>query len=354
MARSRKTPAPYETNPTDTLLRVLRGGGWYSFGPSWLRAASRNTYVPASRFSFLGFRCARGGSEKRSGRNTGMKIELALYSTQEQPKSTAQWACARSPHYHWESASLITSPDTIWGFMDEVMSVDADARGDTVAVRSRWEDREWTQYVHPTYGVVPKLFVDEDGKVIEEWPTLEEIGGPWVATHVLPDGHGMPLCYVPPTEGFQMGDAISSTKDRRVVDVLGGFVALTPTTIEQWAWYCAATGKPVPEVNTENRHHPVVEVDFWQSRDFAEWAGLELPTEEQWEHAARGRDGRKFPWGNEEPGAYPDPKCHWSGGDSEGADGVAPVFERPDGASPYGCLDMSGNVWEWCDSLYYR
>jgi len=339
---------------TDNSPRVYRGGVWYFSEPSRVRAAARDTFVPAYRGHNLGFRCAGGGFGRKSGRNTGMKIELALYSTREQPKTAAQWASARSPHYHWESASLITSPDTIWGFMDEVMSVDADARGDTVAVRSTWGDREWTQYVHPTYGVVPKLFADADGKVIEEWPTLEELGGPWVATHVLPDGHGMPLCYVPPAEGFQMGDAKSSTEDRRIVEVPGGFVALTPTTIEQWAWYCAATEKPVPGVNTENRHHPVVGVDFWQSRAFAEWAGLELPTEEQWERAARGDDGRKFPWGNEEPGAYPDPKCHWSGGDGEGAGGVAPVFERPDGASPYGCLDMSGNVWERCESLYYR
>ena len=65
MARSRKTPAPYETNPTDTLYRVYRGGCWYDNAPSWVRAASRGANVPAKRFNFLGFRCARGGSERK-------------------------------------------------------------------------------------------------------------------------------------------------------------------------------------------------------------------------------------------------------------------------------------------------
>ena len=68
MARSRKTPAPYETNPTDTRYLVLRGGGWGSRGPSWVRAASRDTDVPADRDNDFGFRCALRGCRQPVGK----------------------------------------------------------------------------------------------------------------------------------------------------------------------------------------------------------------------------------------------------------------------------------------------
>jgi formylglycine-generating enzyme required for sulfatase activity len=93
---------------------------------------------------------------------------------------------------------------------------------------------------------------------------------------------------------------------------------------------------------TNLEDHPVTEVSYWDACEFARWAGVGIPTEEMWEHAARGRDGRKFPWGNNPP---TDDLCHSSVNTQK--ERTDEVFNRPAGASPYGCCDMAGNVWEW-------
>jgi formylglycine-generating enzyme required for sulfatase activity len=101
--------------------------------------------------------------------------------------------------------------------------------------------------------------------------------------------------------------------------------------------------------------HPVVNVSAEDADAFCAWAGLQLPTEQQWEKAARGTDGRIYPWGNQPPGKERTLRCNW--GDSyawihDGYEYTAPVGSYPSGASPYGALDMAGNVWEWTSSLY--
>jgi hypothetical protein len=210
----------------------------------------------------------------------------------------------------------------------------------------------WTFQVHPTYGVVPRLELDA-GEVREAWPTNSDLGGQWVVQHVLPDGNLLPMCYVEPAPAFVMGDA--EAQNRRKVNVPGGFMALTPTTVRQWNWYAAAMGKPPKSVmHTEKggasvdlNDHPVTEVSYWDACEFAQWAGVGIPTEEQWEHAARGNDGRKFPWGNEPPTQE---TCHSSVQVQQSRPDS--VFNRPKGASPYGCLDMSGNVWEWTSTVH--
>jgi formylglycine-generating enzyme required for sulfatase activity len=217
----------------------------------------------------------------------------------------------------------------------------------------------WTFHVHPTYGCVPRL-EDDGGEVREIWPTLKEVGGtPWVVHHVLPDGHTLPMCYVPPATAFEMGD--DESQSRRKVSVPGGFMAMTPTTVRQWNWYATATGKDLKPTTATDKSgatvdlndHPVVEVSYWDSCEFARWAGVGLPTEEEWERAARGDDGRKFPWGNDAP---TDELC-WSSIHSQ-KERTAPVINpdgtpaRPKGASPYGLLDMSGNVWEWTSTVH--
>ncbi|MFO1477108.1 MAG: formylglycine-generating enzyme family protein [Verrucomicrobiota bacterium] len=87
--------------------------------------------------------------------------------------------------------------------------------------------------------------------------------------------------------------------------------------------------------------HPVVYVSLEDARAYARWAGKRLPTEEEWQYAGQGRDGRKYPWGD----AWERGRCN------EGEGGITtPVRQFASGRSPFGCFDMCGNVWEWTES----
>jgi formylglycine-generating enzyme required for sulfatase activity len=84
---------------------------------------------------------------------------------------------------------------------------------------------------------------------------------------------------------------------------------------------------------------PVVGLDWDDARAYAKWAGKQLPSEQQWEKAARGTDGRLFPWGN----AYEPSRCNCA---ETGWSTTSPLGRFPEGVSPYGVHDMAGNVWE--------
>ncbi len=100
------------------------------------------------------------------------------------------------------------------------------------------------------------------------------------------------------------------------------------------------------ESNIEGKeNHPVVQIALEDARAFCKWAGLQLPDEWQWEKAARGDDGRLYPWGSDwRPGC-----CHHAG---DGLRHTMPVDAFPCGASPYHVHDMVGNVWEWTSSPF--
>ena len=91
--------------------------------------------------------------------------------------------------------------------------------------------------------------------------------------------------------------------------------------------------------------HPVVEVSWLGAITYCRWRGKRLPTEAEWEMAARGPNGRRYPWGDTTP---TNSHARFAGGWNE----TALVGAHPLGASPYGALDMAGNVWEWVSSAY--
>lgn len=97
-------------------------------------------------------------------------------------------------------------------------------------------------------------------------------------------------------------------------------------------------------------HHPVVNVTWYEAETFCRWLaqrnpGLRLPSEEEWEHAATAGDGRKYPWGSQEPTE------ELANFDSN-VGRTTRVGAYPRGAGPFGTLDQAGNVWEWCFDLW--
>lgn len=178
------------------------------------------------------------------------------------------------------------------------------------------------------------------------------------STQVSP-ADGMILLYVPEGE-FLMGsadsdpDATPQEKPQHTVYLDPFWIDRTEVTGAMYA-KCVAGGKCKPRwclTGSEFDQRPAVCVDWFNAKEYCEWAGRRLPTEAEWEKAARGTDGRFYPWGNE-PATCEVAVMNDGSGNGCGEGRVSTrVGSKPKGASPYGALDMAGSVLEWVNDWY--
>jgi formylglycine-generating enzyme required for sulfatase activity len=130
----------------------------------------------------------------------------------------------------------------------------------------------------------------------------------------------------------------------RRVELDAFLIDRVPVTNRRYERFVAATGyEPPPAWNGGSPpdallDHPVVTVNRADASAYAAWAGMRLPSEAEWEKAARGEDGRLYPWGD----ALDETACCWN------QPSTSPVGRFPGGSSPYGVWDVAGNVYEWC------
>jgi formylglycine-generating enzyme required for sulfatase activity len=159
-----------------------------------------------------------------------------------------------------------------------------------------------------------------------------------------------------PAGSFQMGSDSGNSDEKPVHTVtLDAFwVDQTEVTNKMYA-LCVGAGECPPPSSTKSYtldsyygnaqydNYPVIYVSWNNAKAYCEWAGRRLPTEAEWEKAARGTDGRIYPWGDAAPEST---MLNFNVGDT------TEVGKYPNGASPYGALDMAGNVWEWVNDWY--
>jgi len=152
------------------------------------------------------------------------------------------------------------------------------------------------------------------------------------------------------------GDVSAQEKPAHEVWVDGFWIDKTEVTQAEYARFVEATGRPAPEYwdADSDPSLPVVMVTWDDAVAYARWASKRLPTEAEWEKAARGNDGRIYPWGSVfDPARV---NCDLSGERSKQperwADFLGTAYGWTAGASPYGALNMAGNVYEWCSDWY--
>ncbi len=159
-----------------------------------------------------------------------------------------------------------------------------------------------------------------------------------------------------PAGPFTQGSTRGEEDERPVRKVTLKAFAIDRTEVTRAAYArCVEGGHCKASTVTEGDGNlPVTGVDWDDARAYCKFAGGRLPSEAEWEKAARGTDGREYPWGNDSDCA----RANWGSFEGEGpCAGKNPgrpvaVGSYPSGASPYGALDMGGNVWEWVADKY--
>ncbi len=167
---------------------------------------------------------------------------------------------------------------------------------------------------------------------------------------------GAELIWIPAGEFVRGSDKYADEMPKKKVHLDGYWIYKYPVTLGQYKKFCEAAGQAFKPMWGQGMHAAegkdadfAVQTNWYEADKYAKWAGGALPTEAQWEKAARGTDGREFPWGNK----WDATKCaSYEATIGKFTPGFVPVQAKPEGASPFGVEQMAGNVWEWVNDWY--
>jgi formylglycine-generating enzyme required for sulfatase activity len=194
-------------------------------------------------------------------------------------------------------------------------------------------------------GLVTGYFDDVRVGQFGQSPTVAEAGQVWVSPI-----DGAEMVHVPAGEFMMGSDKYGMEQPVHTVYLEAFYIDKYEVTNARYR-ACVEAGACSQPDNTDRYNdpsyaeHPVVYVDWYQAEAYCQWAGKRLPTEAEWEKAARGTDGRTYPWGE-------GIDCDHAQYSEECGGQIVSVGSKPKGASPYGALDMAGNVWEWVADWY--
>lgn len=166
-----------------------------------------------------------------------------------------------------------------------------------------------------------------------------------------------------PAGFYSMGADYSAPRSLPIhtVNVPAFYIDIYEVTNAQYKAFCDSTARAYPPdpsfddmpnyfTNPVYVNYPVVTVDWNDAEAYATWAGKRLPTEAEWERAAKGNtDNRQWPWGD----TWNDSYANVYGNPADGYAYTSPVGHYPNGISPTGCYDMTGNVYEWCEDDWH-
>lgn len=247
-----------------------------------------------------------------------------------------------------------------WRLLNEAKSVmqDSQAKPETI------------KQAKDTLELANKLGLDDEQQAVYQQVREKSVQGQPGAVPTTSAGQqevtgkdGAPMALVPAGE-FLMGSNQGDDNEKPVHRVFlnAYYMDTYEVTVGRYAKFLDETGmEPPPDWKTMNQpqhqKRPVVYVDWADAVRYCRWAGKRLPTEAEWEKAARGTDGRTYPWGNDSPTGL---QANFGKGVADKSQNygwrdhfaLSPVGALEDGKSPYGIYDMAGNVWEWTSDWY--
>jgi len=340
----KSSPASNPTGPATGTYRVLRGGDWY-YNAGSVYVASRTMGDPTDKNYLGGFRCADSGSDVTPP-NELKKISPANSTVNHPISLTLDWedsSRASSYVYCYDATNDNACSNWLSTGTASQVSLSGLSANTTYYWQARATNIAGTTYANGSASAFWS-FTTSDGTVIP---------GEMI---VIPAGSFQMGCDPDYNGGYSCD---SSELPLHTVSLDAYRIDKYEVTNAQYA-QCVATGDCTAPTCNYSRirasyydnptyaNYPVIQVSWQDASNYCDWAGKRLPTEAEWERAARGTTLIAYPWGVASPtcslvNGYISSPCVYD---------TSAVGSNPGGASPYGVLDMAGNVWEWVADLY--